>query len=224
MSTDTSETTTVGYLPVLNSPAHDSDTLCTVIRRCLTISEKLHPGKSTVITLDEQLYCKAKELQWSSPDTCRTLRLRLGGFHIALNYMKVTVKHMTDSGLAEVWTESSVFGENTAVNNLAAKSYNRTVRGHKLAYEALLRIVWPQFLTWLSTREYDVDMKLNEQVGSLAQLIADKEEIGQITDTYNSIRLQMAETNMPDLLKEFLSGRSPTDNTGNSTYIWYQSY
>ena len=72
---------------------------------------------STVLTLDEQLYSKAKELQWNDMDTCKSLVLRLGSFHIILNYMKVIGKHFKDSGLEDVWIESSTFGENTAHNN-----------------------------------------------------------------------------------------------------------
>ncbi|MES9882793.1 MAG: hypothetical protein ABW185_18145 [Sedimenticola sp.] len=117
---------------------------------------------------------------------------------------------MTDSGLPEVWIESSVFGENTAVNNMDAKSYNRTIRAHKLTYEALIRIVWPQFLEWLSKRESPVDPELKDNLESLAIMITGKEDVDDIADMYESVKLQMAESNIADLLHEFQSQRSPT--------------
>ena len=36
--------------------------------------------------------------------------------------MRAIGKHMLGSGLADIWTESGVFGENIAANNLLAKS------------------------------------------------------------------------------------------------------
>ena len=82
----------------------------------------------------------------TNADATRSLLLRLGSFHTALTFMRAEGKHMSDSGLAEVWTESGVFGENTAANNLLAKSCNGAVRAYQLTYEALLRIMWTQFI------------------------------------------------------------------------------
>ena len=82
----------------------------------------------------------------TNADATRSLLLRLGSFHTALTFMRAIGKHMSDSGLAEVWTESGVFGKNTAANNLLAKSCNRAVRAHKFTYQALLQISWPQFI------------------------------------------------------------------------------
>ena len=125
---DTQDTATMGYLPISNTPAHERDTLWTVIGRCLRITHELNAGQSTVLTFDEQLYAKVKELQWGNPDTCRSLFVRLG-FHIAKNFMEAIGQHYADSGLQEIWSESSVYGENTSHNNMMTKSYNRTTRG-----------------------------------------------------------------------------------------------
>ena len=46
--------------------------------------------------------------------------------------MKAIGQHYADSGLQSVWTESSMFGDNTFSNSMSAKSYNRTIRAHKL--------------------------------------------------------------------------------------------
>ena len=62
----------------------------------------------------------------TNADATRSLLLRLGSFHTALTFMRAIGKHMSDSGLEEVWTES-VFGENTVANNLLTKSCNRAV-------------------------------------------------------------------------------------------------
>ena len=84
---------------------------------------------------------------------------RLGSFYITKNFMKAIGQHYTDSGLQEVWAESLVFGENTATNNMLAKSYNRTIRAHKLTLEALWIIMWPHFRKWAEGQcLYDRDL------------------------------------------------------------------
>ena len=68
---DDQELCSIGYLPLINAPAHDNNTLWTVFMRCMRIS--VNPAQSTVITLHQALYCKAKELQWANYDQCKTL-------------------------------------------------------------------------------------------------------------------------------------------------------
>jgi hypothetical protein len=60
--------------------------------------------------------------------------------------MKTIGQHYTNYGRQEVWAERSIVGENTASNNMEAKSHNRTIRAHQLTLEALWLIIWPQFL------------------------------------------------------------------------------
>ena len=151
----TLDTTTVGYLPIINTPAHERDTLWTVIAQCLRITHELNAGQSTVLTFDEQLYANVNELQWKNPDTCRSLFVRLGGFHIANNFMKAIGQHYADSGLQEIWSESSVYGENTAHNSMMSKSYNRTTRAHKLTVEVPWIILWQNFKSGLKSEELE---------------------------------------------------------------------
>ena len=63
LSTEKPQVTVVGPLPIVNAPAHEFETLWTVILRCKAMTH-LRNGKFTVITMDEGLYNKAKMLQW----------------------------------------------------------------------------------------------------------------------------------------------------------------
>ena len=56
----------MGYLQIINTPAHEMDTLWTGIGQSLLITHKLNAGQSTVLTFIEQLYAKVKGLQWVS--------------------------------------------------------------------------------------------------------------------------------------------------------------
>ena len=44
--------------------------------------------------------------------------------------------------------EREIFGEISAINIVKGKLCNPVVRAHKLRYEAILRVLWPMFLTW----------------------------------------------------------------------------
>ena len=57
LSTNEQDVTTAGYMPILQAPAHEFDTLNTVVKQCMYIAATLGQ-KHTVITVDHALYCK----------------------------------------------------------------------------------------------------------------------------------------------------------------------
>ena len=131
LSSDKSQTTIVGPLPIINSPAHEFETLWTVIQKCKAMT-KLRNGSYTVVTMDEGLYNKAMMLQWTKTEAFKDVIITLGGLHTQINFSKSIGKYVESSGISYMWVESEVFGEATAENivNLA----------HKLSYEALWRV------------------------------------------------------------------------------------
>ena len=135
-SDTTQKVTRIGYMPILNATASDFSTIHTTIKRCQKIAKNF-AQKHTVITFDEPLYAKAKELIWSNPGAYKNVILRLGGFHIALDFLKVIGSRFNCSGLEECWVEAQLFGRNTAEKALNGKHYNRSVRSVKLTLEAL---------------------------------------------------------------------------------------
>lgn len=65
-TTENPEITTVGYMPIIQAPAHEMDTLNTVVQWCLHVASSL--GQShVVLTVDQALYCKLMELKWTIP-------------------------------------------------------------------------------------------------------------------------------------------------------------
>ena len=92
----------------------------------------------------------------------------MGGFHIALNYLAVIGKKFEDSRLEDLLVESGTFGSNTTSVLLKGKSYNRGVRVHKMAAEAMQRLQWQGFSTWL-TEKYLVTPEEEEKTLQLIQ-------------------------------------------------------
>ena len=51
---------------------------------------------------------------------------------------------MQDAGLGEIWTESDLLSDNSVKQIMAGKSYARSVRAHKLPFQALWHFLLPK--------------------------------------------------------------------------------
>ena len=164
MSDRDPESTTIGYMPIILSPAHEYDTLNTVIIRCKHVAESLGQPY-VVLTADEALFCRLMELKWSQNYTF--LFPRLGSLHSSMNFMKVIGQHWDSCGLLELWTESGLLGGKTAERVLAGKDYEKGMRAHKITFQAIWACLLPQLLSYLEEHNKD----LNHQIQ-----VADSEE------------------------------------------------
>ena len=128
--------------------------------------------KECVITFDLAIYVKAKEIQWKLPAEFTDMVIRMGGFHVALNYLSLLGKKYDGSGVEDLLIE---YGRSTASMLLKGKSYNRAVRGHKLLMEALFRLQWKSFIKQNSSREMNA---MNEEtvIANIEELRADVQE------------------------------------------------
>ena len=145
LSSDKSQTTMVGPVPIINEPAHEFETLWMVIQKCKAMT-KLRNGSYTVVTMDKGLYNKAMMLQWAKTKAFKDVIIILGGCHTQMTFSKAIGKYV-ESGISDMWVESEVFGEATAENIVKGKHWNRVASAHKLSYEALWRVLWPLLLT-----------------------------------------------------------------------------
>lgn len=106
-----------------------------------------------MITFDLAFYVKAKETQLTFTAGFSNTLLRLGSFHIALNFLSIIGKKHQSSGLKDLLIESRVYaaGRTTALIN--GRSYNTGVRAHNLCFEAFSRLLWKVFLVLYSPEE-----------------------------------------------------------------------
>jgi hypothetical protein len=173
------EMTSIGYMPLVQAPAHDLDTLNTVVVRCKHVARKLGQHH-VVLTVDEALFCKLMELKWAKDEYQDFLIIRLGGLHTAMNFLKVIGKHIQSSGLLESWVESTILGPKSAEQVLAGKSYSRGMRAHKMTLQAMWRILLPQLLLFIEDKNPDLKSKMDEKEGNsttedLISLLAEKD-------------------------------------------------
>ncbi|KAL9983228.1 hypothetical protein ACROYT_G005368 [Oculina patagonica] len=120
--------TSIGYCPMINASSTEYSTIYTVMKNAQKVMVSLEQ-KHSVITFDLAIYSKAKEIQWRMHEEFTNTILRLGDFHVALNYLVVIGKMFDESGLYDIMVESGIYGSNAASVLLQGKSYNRGAGG-----------------------------------------------------------------------------------------------
>lgn len=177
--------TTVGYIPIVQAPAHELDTLNTVVVRCRHVANTLGQ-KHVVLTVDEALYCKLMELKWARDEYQDFLIVRLGGLHILMNFMKIIGTHVQSSGLLDAWIESDIIGPKAAEQVLNGKAYARGIRMHKLTIQALWRILLPQLLLYVDNTQLKMAIINHVTTGDTEGLLSllQSEEFNKILEVF----------------------------------------
>ena len=117
-----------------------------------------------VIKFDLASYIKAKQLQWRFSAEFSKVIIRVGGFHIAPNYLALMGKKYPSSGLDDLLAESGVYGVGGVLALMKGKAYNCGVRAHKLLLEALFRLLWKAFLNWCQSSGQDVVSRQRDEL------------------------------------------------------------
>ena len=136
-------------LPTINAPASQMSSAHEVLNPSLTIMQSLSL-KKIVCTFDQALYAKAAEIIWKhSEQFQKTIIIRLGAFHTLCTLLATIRKRFQDAGLRDLGIESGIIAEGSNNGVMDGRKYNRAVRLHKLVYEAMIRLAWKGFRSWL---------------------------------------------------------------------------
>ena len=73
-------------MPIIQAPAHELDSLNTVVLKCLHVARMLGQ-QHVVITVDEALFSKLMELKWAKAEYQDILVVILGGLHTAMRFL-----------------------------------------------------------------------------------------------------------------------------------------
>ena len=90
----------------------------------------------------------------------------------------------------------------TQLVTTSAKSYNRTIRVHKLTLEALWLILWPQFLRWAKDQGFD-DADLQRLSKQLAQSLDDNGEDETPSEVMQQLEDAVHYVHLLHLLKQY---------------------
>jgi len=149
---DVPEPHSIGYLPVIDASPTKLDVVYTLLMRSVETTEEIQKqGEKppVIIVTDQAVYAKALEICSSSTDAAlQRVVLRMGAFHIILNFLGVVGHRFASAGLRDILIEADVLASGSVDAVLQGRHYNRGLRVHKLVAEALERLKWEAFLDW----------------------------------------------------------------------------
>ena len=162
----------IGYLQTIDAPATDMATVHEVLVQSLKIKNTLKL-KSIVLVFDQALYAKATEVQWKQSERFKDIEQRMGVFHTACTLLSIIGKRFQDAGLRDLCFESGVIAEGSVAGVLDGRRYNRGVRLHKIMYEALMRLVWQGFGTWIEENHKESKTTVDSFFSEIGELYDD---------------------------------------------------
>jgi len=94
-----------------------------------------------------------------------------------MNFLSIIGEHLKGSGLLEAWVEAGKLGACSAEKAMAGKAYNKAIRAHKLAYQALWQIVLAQVNKYVQQHAPEVHYQITEKQSDdveVSNVITDK--------------------------------------------------
>lgn len=201
------EKTAIHYMPLIEAPATDINTINTILVRSIAIADQLNL-KKIVLVFDQAIYAKIQELRWKHHIYAERTIVRMGEFHTIMSYLSILGKRFNSGGLGDIMVESGVVAAGSLPSVLSGKHYNRAARAHKLVYEALSRLRIRQFLGEL------------DEVNANAIL----EEADRMSTSH--MKPEFLDQNMEQLTKfsELYDQHVASQCGSNPTYKYWSSY
>ena len=141
-----------------------------VLNQSLNIMRSLQLTK-IVCVFDQALYAKAADVTCKHPDKFKTtIIIRLGVFLTICTLLAIVGKRFQDAGLRNLCIESGVIADGSISGVMDGLKYNRVVRVHKLVYEAITRMVWKGFLSWLQSNHTDDMVHMDDTLKTTSNL------------------------------------------------------
>ena len=160
---------TVGYLPTIDSPATAMNTIFEVLMKAHQTKDELKL-EHVVVVFDQGIYAKAVGIMWKDQDLFTDMLTRLGAFHTISFLLCVIGKRFSPAGLRDVIIESGVIEEGSVDGILTGKAHNRTVRFHKLMYEACTRLIRRGFMDWFEEENFPEYQELDTLLSNINNL------------------------------------------------------
>ena len=127
------------------------------------------------------------------PELTERLVIRLGEFHQLMSFLGVIGKRFRDAGLLNLIIESGIVAQRSANSVINGHHYNRSLRCHRLAYEALGRLCFQAFMDSLAeetrVRFERCIERLQETFPSpLFEQLLSSEEVSEMFTRYSDFR------------------------------------
>ena len=177
ISHSSTSTTSIGYCQFLRLPPTNPDVVNEALHICIKASTKL--GLShTVVTQDEAVYEISYTLRKNNPQEFPGLILRLGGFHLLMNYLGAVGKFMTGTGLKEMLMKGGIILDGTVNKILSGRGYYQSINAHMRAHETMVFLWWSAFEDFCLSKQVDIGCfsDLNEKLEHLGLCLRTNKE------------------------------------------------
>lgn len=213
------EVSVVNFLPFINASPSDYNTLFTALQNAAAIVSK-EGMKTLIVTFDQPLYIKARDIVEATFFDQIVVIVRLGGFHLLMSFMGCIGQIMAGSGIKEIL--SLIYAEGSVDKMLNGHSYARAVRAHIILQQVLSIIIMDElkkenadFQKLLESEEnLTFDMNIDE-INSNECFIKINEifevKLNNLEERGNTCKLWVQYFRMVSLLKTFLAAERMGD-------------
>ena len=177
----------IHYLPVIEASPTDLSTVNHILSDAVTHADRLECD-SVMVVFDQAIYSKVQQIRWANKAIEQRLVPRLGEFHTVMCFLSAIGKRFKLAGLEDVLIESNVVAPGSMNGVLSGHMYNRSIRAHKILFEALSRM---QFTQFLSNLDDDAKARHDAQISELIRCYHNAEEVN--TDSISDLQKLFAE-------------------------------
>lgn len=131
----------INFLPFINASPSDYNTLYTALVTASQIVLK-EGMKTCIITFDQPLYIKARDIVEIKIFDQILIIVRLGGFHLLMSFLGCIGEIMGGSGLKDVLC--LIYAEGSVDKILNGHAYARAVRAHIILQQALSLLIFEE--------------------------------------------------------------------------------
>lgn len=131
----------INFIDFVYNPPSEFDTLHTAALKSIDIAKK-HNMKTCIMTYDQPLYTKTKDIIEACHFKDILVIVRIGGFHMLMSFLGCIGKIMAGSGLRKLLCE--LYAEGTVKHILDGHAYARAVRAHTLIHLTFTEIIFDE--------------------------------------------------------------------------------
>ena len=196
--------TRVGNPPLIAAPAHEWQTLLTILMQAQNIKTTVvGRNRRTVISLDMGLYQPAKKLQMTRQDLGHII-LRPGELHIVMAQLRTIGAFIENSGVDMCWVESDLYGPSTVKQILGGSHVKRGEAAHTVTLQALFSLYQEAFFVRHPAVRTIIEKSANQlsdacKKGEKQDITAKHEELAQtITSTELAAKMKQFDADHED--------------------------
>lgn len=126
------------------------------VNYCIGVAKKVGQDHC-IITCDQAIYEIVLALQKKNPDKYGNAIIRMGGFHIEMNFLGAIDYLMKETCIEDILVDSGICHPGTVNKLLNGKNYYAMVHAHAVVERATFGLLWESFESWVLEKGDDTE-------------------------------------------------------------------